>query len=129
VRNLGTSSIECTKSVYSALLKLQFLSEVDHAWKLKWRDSVKILPSDLQIEELQAQWQEREFLMKDNFELFEPIIAMRGVLLKILEKNQFLPSQLMVLTKLARMARSFQIASNAIYKVFFFFSFFSRFFR
>jgi ataxia telangiectasia mutated family protein len=37
VRNIGSISIESTKSVYPALVKLQFLSEIEEYWKAKTR--------------------------------------------------------------------------------------------
>jgi hypothetical protein len=39
------------------------------------------------------------FIIENNFELFEPILALRGVLLQLLDKQQFLPEHLLSLAR------------------------------
>lgn len=119
VKNIGLISIESTKSVSPALVKLQFFNEIEGAWKLRWKSSTQkaSIPGKQQVEQLQHQWKERSFLMENNFELFEPILALRGVLLRTLERAEHLPQHYLTLSKLARKANRFQIASNAIYQI------------
>jgi hypothetical protein len=95
VKNIGLLSIESTKSVYPALVKLQFFNEIDNAWK------EKVIKKGKTSQETQDLY-EGNALLKNNFELFEPVLALRGVLLQILEKSQHLPSHLLSVTRLAR---------------------------
>lgn len=78
--------------------------------------SAKRLISSHEIYSLQQSWKERLFLIKNDFDLFEPLLASRGVLLQILEQSQEVPSHLLSFAKLARKAKRFQIASNSIYQ-------------
>lgn len=55
--------------------------------------------------------------MQNNFELFEPVLALRGVLLQIMGRREYLPQHLLTVTRLASKAGRFQIASNSIYQV------------
>lgn len=55
--------------------------------------------------------------MQNNFELFEPIVALRGVLLNILGTKEYVPQHLLTVMKLARKAFRFQVASNALYQL------------
>ncbi len=84
--------------------------------------------------------QDRLFLMQNNFDLFEPIHSLRGVLLNLLKEgksnlpnnnnnnnnhqynssassSEFQIRHLLSEVNLARKARRFQIASNAIHQV------------
>ena len=79
--------------------------------------SNKRIPTTKEMEELQHGWKERLSLMQNNFELIEPLLALGGVLLQILERPDYLPHQLRTLATLARKAGRFQIASNSLYQV------------
>jgi len=81
------------------------------------KQSHKRIPPTKDMVELQHGWKERLSLMQNNFELIEPLLALGGVLLKILERTDYLPDQLRTFATLARKAGCFQIASNALYQV------------
>lgn len=55
--------------------------------------------------------------MKNNYDLFEPILALRRVLLQIANLSSYLPSHLLDISRLARKAGRFQIAANAIFEL------------
>ena len=92
VKNIGLLSIESTKSVYPALVKLQFFNEIENAWGQQ--------KSTLENTDV------------NNFELFEPVLALRGVLLQILEKKQQLPQHLLSVTRLARKVKMWGVEGN-----------------
>jgi hypothetical protein len=69
------------------------------------------------MDNLLSGWRERLSLMENNFELIEPLLSLGTTLLKILEKEDYLPAQLSTFAQLARKAKCFQIASNCIHQV------------
>jgi hypothetical protein len=56
VKSIGQISTESAKSVYPALVKLQFFSELENAWKLRWRSSQKFDVTNAQAQLLMDQW-------------------------------------------------------------------------
>jgi hypothetical protein len=69
------------------------------------------------MDSLISGWRERLSLMENNFELIEPLLSLGTTLLKILEKEEYLPAQLSTFAQLARKAECFQIASNCIHQL------------
>ncbi|KAL6075751.1 non-specific serine/threonine protein kinase [Balamuthia mandrillaris] len=186
VKTIGSTSLESTKSVYPVLAKLQFLSEIENAWFLRWQPDAGIqltqqpvspsgiaelsqlehtdggsaistfrlgpqmfspsipadgavvpsgglhkvldhrssgglpqrtVPSVSQIQSLTDGWKERLSLMHNSFDLIEPLLTLGGVLLKILEREEYLPKHFIAFAALARSSNCFQVASNAIYQL------------
>jgi hypothetical protein len=65
----------------------------------------------------ESQLAENSLLMKNNFDLFEPILALRGVLHQLSDKKELLPAHLLSVSRLARKAGRFQLAANAVYQL------------
>ena len=69
------------------LVKLQMLEEVDQSWALlddNRRQASAVSPSLAS----QERWEQRLPLFRDNFELVEPLAALRGVILSLVTASE-----------------------------------------
>src|SRR5688572_26654389 len=110
MRELGQTSLESTKSVPPALLKLHCFGEIEAAWHVHEGKDKTVFDS-------QGRSVDRGLLELGNFGLAEPLMALRGVLSVLLGQNDHISPQLCTLARAARKAKRYQIASNAIYQL------------
>ena len=121
IHELQFMSVESTKNIYPVLSKLLFLNEIDSAWsfQLKQRNS-KLSSSDTikLIADENIRWfHHLDFLKDNNFDFTEPLLSLRTILLKITQKHDIVSEHLQSTIRLARKAKRFQIASNAIQSI------------
>jgi len=138
---IGFIGAESTKNIFPTLTKLQFFNEIERAWKIRWEQKndrlqensaintsgiVKSLrephiPTDEEMNYLEKQWKHSVLQLgahtQNSFEVIEPLLALRGVLLTIFQRQDRMQYHLIDLARKARQSGRFQIATNAIYQL------------
>nr|CAB3476606.1 unnamed protein product [Digitaria exilis] len=107
---LSNTSKESTKYIHSTILKLQMLDHVTMVWDLRWNlchnqtsesllgtkkfSPVSTVPTRMQLGMLDKEWNFIMFQTEDNLDLYEPFLAFRRALLKVLGCEEHLVTHL-----------------------------------
>ncbi|BBN18785.1 serine-protein kinase ATM [Marchantia polymorpha subsp. ruderalis] len=137
VGHIGHTSLESTQNVNPLIVKLQMLDCVSRAWKMRWtfnspeqaslaermstdrNSSISgpLMPTTKQIESFDASWQENLKQMQAHYELAEPYIAIRKVLLELLGLHRCIPQHLLQFSSFARKAGRLNHAGSSIHEL------------
>ncbi|KAL2608088.1 hypothetical protein R1flu_026661 [Riccia fluitans] len=131
------TSLESTQNVNPLIVKLQILDCVSEAWNLRWRMSHNqiasmantlsseinssisgpLVPTAKQIDSFSASWQENLNQMQAHYELAEPYIAIRKVLLELLGLRKCIPQHLLQFSSFSRKAGRLNHAGSSIHEL------------
>uniref|UniRef100_A0ACD5TS08 Uncharacterized protein n=1 Tax=Avena sativa TaxID=4498 RepID=A0ACD5TS08_AVESA len=130
---LSNASKESTKYIHSTVLKLQMLDHLSVVWELRWKlglnqtpktyvgteefSLVPAVPTSNQLELLNKEW---NFIMcqtERNLDLFEPFLAFRRALLKILGCGEHLVEHLFQSASALRKGLRFSLAAASLYEL------------
>ncbi|XP_047054644.1 serine/threonine-protein kinase ATM isoform X1 [Lolium rigidum] len=130
---LSNASKESTKHIHSTVLKLQMLDHLSVVWELRWKlglnrtpksyagteefSLVPAVPASNQLELLNKEW---NFIMcqtERNLDLFEPFLAFRRALLKILGCGEHLVEHLFQSASALRKGLRFSLAAASLYEL------------
>ncbi|KAL3675793.1 hypothetical protein R1sor_025741 [Riccia sorocarpa] len=137
VTHITHTSLESTQNVNPLIVKLQMLDCVSEAWKMRWSMSrTQIasmadtltwpmnsnvsgphIPTSKQIDSFTASWQENLNRMQAYYELAEPYIAIRRVLLELLGLRKCIPEHLLQFSMFSRKAGRLNHAGIAIHEL------------
>ncbi|GBG59962.1 hypothetical protein CBR_g292 [Chara braunii] len=143
VERIAQMSAESTQSVNPAIVKLQMLNGVTDAWAVRWPNfplihyisppdglgsqatpmrgiagpGVAHQPSDSEMDLLELAWKERLDQMQGHYDLLEPLIALRGVLLRSLDREDRFLSHLQEAARIARKAGRLNHGANAVHEM------------
>ncbi|XP_062191304.1 serine/threonine-protein kinase ATM isoform X2 [Phragmites australis] len=133
VLTLSNASKESTKYIHSTILKLQMLDHVTMVWDLRWNffpnqtsksylgtkefSPVPTVPTGLQLELLDKEWNFIVFQTEHNLDLFEPFLALRRALLKTLGCEDHLVEHLFQSASALRKGLRFSLAAAALYEL------------
>jgi ataxia telangiectasia mutated family protein len=119
IRNLTSGT-----DLFPNLAKLHMLSEVQDAWKIKWGTS---LPGDISIYKKpyvptndiigRIIGTKGARINEHSFHYVEPLLALRTVLIKILDRNDLVPIHLCSIAQMARKESQFSLASNILHSL------------
>uniref|UniRef100_K3XE23 Serine/threonine-protein kinase ATM n=1 Tax=Setaria italica TaxID=4555 RepID=K3XE23_SETIT len=130
---LSSTSMESTKYIHSTILKLQMLDHVTMVWDLRWSlchnqtseslpgtkkfSPVSTIPTGMQLELLDKEWNFIVFQTEHNLDLFEPFLAFRRALLKVLGCEEHLVTHLFQSASALRKGLRFSLAAAALYEL------------
>ncbi|PVH39126.1 hypothetical protein PAHAL_5G442300 [Panicum hallii] len=127
---LSNTSKESTKYIHSTILKLQMLDHVTMVWDLRWNlchnqtsesfpktKKVSPVPTGMQLELLDKEWNFIVFQTEHNLDLFEPFLAFRRALLKVLGCEEHLVTHLFQSASALRKGLRFSLAAAALYEL------------
>ncbi|PUZ57625.1 hypothetical protein GQ55_5G446600 [Panicum hallii var. hallii] len=130
---LSNTSKESTKYIHSTILKLQMLDHVTMVWDLRWNlchnqtsesfpktkkvSPVSTVPTGMQLELLDKEWNFIVFQTEHNLDLFEPFLAFRRALLKVLGCEEHLVTHLFQSASALRKGLRFSLAAAALYEL------------
>ncbi|CAL4957640.1 unnamed protein product [Urochloa decumbens] len=130
---LSNTSKESTKYIHSTILKLQMLDHVTMVWDLRWNlcqnqtsesfpatkkfSPVSTIPTGMQLELLDKEWNFIVFQTEHNLDLFEPFLAFRRALLKVLGCEEHLIAHLFQSASALRKGSRFSLAAAALYEL------------
>jgi hypothetical protein len=115
------NQITTSNKLYVDLSHLQMLSEIEQAWKLRWKTS-----SDSQTMNLQPYIPKNDSeivffgsngINEHPFTYIEPILSLRTTLLNIIDRKDLIPLHMCEISKMARKASRFQLASSLIHSL------------
>lgn len=104
-------------SLYQDLSKLEMISEVYDAWKLRWGSTNEDetifkhpkIPKDDEIK------YRRDYgISNHSFLIIEPILTLRGILLQCLEREDLYPDHITSFSRIARKSERFDFSLNLI---------------
>ncbi|XP_068637362.1 serine/threonine-protein kinase ATM isoform X2 [Aristolochia californica] len=128
VLSLSLASKESTETIHSSIVRLQILDHLGIAWDLRWKSNsyqdLKLvpgfqkfepaIPNMPQLERLNADW---SFILKQtqlHFNLLEPFIAFRRVLLQILSCKDCTVQHLLKSASALRKGSRFSLAAAVL---------------
>ncbi|OQU86537.1 serine/threonine-protein kinase ATM isoform X2 [Sorghum bicolor] len=129
---LSNTSKESTKYIHSTILKLQILDHATMVWDLRWNlnpnqtskssvtkefSHISTIPTGIQLELLDKEWNLIVFQAERNLDLFEPFLAFRRALLKILGCEEHLVKHLFQSASALRKGLRFSLAAAALYEL------------
>ncbi|XP_044341757.1 serine/threonine-protein kinase ATM isoform X1 [Triticum aestivum] len=130
---LSNASKESTKYIHSTVLKLQMLDHLSMAWELRWKfcpdqapkfnvgteefSLVPAVPKRNQLELLSKEWNFILCQTERNLDLFEPFLAFRRGLLKILGSEEHLIEHLFQSASALRKGLRFSLAAASLYEL------------
>uniref|UniRef100_R7WG20 Serine/threonine-protein kinase ATM n=1 Tax=Aegilops tauschii TaxID=37682 RepID=R7WG20_AEGTA len=130
---LSNASKESTKYIHSTVLKLQMLDHLSMAWELRWKfcpdqapksnvgteefNLVPAVPKRNQLELLSKEWNFILCQTERNLDLFEPFLAFRRGLLKILGSEEHLIEHLFQSASALRKGLRFSLAAASLYEL------------
>ncbi|XP_020405742.1 serine/threonine-protein kinase ATM isoform X6 [Zea mays] len=129
---LSNTSKESTKYIHSTILKLQILDHATMVWDLRWNlnpnqtskspvtkefSHISTVPKGIQLELLDKEWNLIMFQAERNLDLFEPFLAFRRALLKILGCEEHLVKHLFQSASALRKGLRFSLAAAALYEL------------
>eukprot|EP00897_Mesotaenium_endlicherianum_P007959 jgi/Mesen1/7191/ME000371S06276 len=135
-------SMESTHSVYPAIVKLQAADSLVRAWELRWPAMPHLLhvshspgastatsaalppgardcrvPTTRQLGKLEREWSAAISQLAEHYELVEPLLLLRGVLLRAVGRDDLVPVHLCEAATLARRAKRLSQASSAVHEL------------
>ncbi|KAF8657076.1 hypothetical protein HU200_060414 [Digitaria exilis] len=130
---LSNTSKESTKYIHSTILKLQMLDHVTMVWDLRWNlchnqtsesllgtkkfSPVSTVPTRMQLGMLDKEWNFIMFQTEDNLDLYEPFLAFRRALLKVLGCEEHLVTHLFQSASALRKGLRFSLAAAALFEL------------
>lgn len=133
VLSISNASKESTEYIHSTIVKLQILDHLGMAWNLRWKSCCPerqgsclnlnniipepIVPTRVQLEWLNADW---NFILKQaqlHLNLLEPFIAFRRVLLQILDCRECTAQHLLHSASTLRKGSRFSLAAAALHEL------------
>ncbi|KAG0604904.1 hypothetical protein M758_9G018000 [Ceratodon purpureus] len=123
ITSMTLISMESTRTVNPAIMKLQMLECLSQSWEMRWRLSQRtvvagpLIPSDNQVYAFEDLWQENIRQMESHYDLLEPYITFRKVLFHVLNRHDFLPRHLLEFSTLARKAGRRNQAADSIHEL------------
>src|SRR5690606_873278 len=108
-------SLGLPTKLYMNLSRLQMFSELLDAWKILWEKDGKMNTSMHIPTEAEITWKGGiQELAEHTFEYVEPILALRGVLFKVMGREDLITNHICDVAHLARKESRFQLASSLI---------------
>lgn len=130
---LSNASKESTKYIHSTVLKLQMLDHLTMVWDLRWKiyhnetpksyvgtdefSPIPAVPTRNQLEFLNKEWNFILCQTERNLDLFEPFLAFRRTLLKILGCEEHLIDHLFQSASALRKGLRFSLAAASLYEL------------
>nr|XP_029123739.1 serine/threonine-protein kinase ATM isoform X3 [Elaeis guineensis] len=133
VLSMSNASMESTEYIHSTIVKLQILDHLGMAWDLRWKPCCPerkgsffelnniipgpVVPTRVQLEWLNADW---NFILKQaqlHLNLLEPFIAFRRVLLQILDCRDCTAEHLLQSAFTLRKGSRFSLAAAALHEL------------
>ncbi|KAK9806879.1 hypothetical protein WJX72_005975 [[Myrmecia] bisecta] len=134
VRALAASSTESAKAINPACVRLQLLEGLREAWALRWParpltltpttptppadgDWQAKVPSRHELQAVEDAWQARQAAAGGRYELLEPLLSMRRVVMAALQAEEGQVASLLQLARAARKAGQLAHSMAAIHQL------------